>query len=339
MTVYIFSKKEAAVKTALHGKKEAAAPEYLSAAALGRHAPRADDLTYLDIIGYTAADLKKAAALLKRRCKDAPWGIIDLKGSCKDPAVWFFEGAADYIGPAALKNAGSKRYQTAAGWKLAANGGGGPEQKNDAAAAPKSFGQTIKLNTTAFAGWKTVASGSKVNVYLLYVSFQGKTSLQSRFGEAAYNQLYKRLLAYLNRNLQDTEALLWMDTGKDCLFIIPPRENCANAAVVSCLRMLLAAPLVSLETLGLNIQANFVFALHFGAITYLPPGKTGTVVSDAVNFIFHLGSKKAEPGRLTISGETPHVTILPRLMGDFVNAGNFEGRDLVQSRKFTHTES
>ncbi|MDR2182045.1 MAG: hypothetical protein LBN92_05125 [Treponema sp.] len=339
MTIYIVSKKEAAVKAALPHKKGTIAPEYLAVAALGRHAPQADDLTYLDISGYTAADLKKAAALLKKRCKDAPWGIIDPKDSCKDPASWFFEGAADYMGSAALANADSKRFRAAAGWKLAADGRSGPAQKTGAAGVRQSFGQAIKLATTAFAGWNAVTSGSRVNVYLLYVSLQGKTSLQARFGEAAYSQLYKRFLAYLNRNLQDAEALLWMNTGKDCLFVIPPRESCANTAVISCLRMLLAAPLASVETLGLSMRVDFVFALHFGTITYLPPGKTGTVVSDAVNFIFHLGAKKAEPGRLTISGETPTVTIPAQLTDDFVNAGSFEGRDLVQSRQFTCTKS
>jgi hypothetical protein len=333
---YIFSKKEAAVKLALPDKKETAV-EFFSAAALNKHSPGAEELTYLDITGYQTADLKKTVTLLKKRCKTAPWGIIDLKGVSKDPAPWFFEGAADYMGPAALQSAGERRYKAAAAWKLTANGIV-PKSENNSA-LPTNFGQEIKLNTSRFAGWKEVGAGSRVNVYLLYVSLQGKTSLQSRVGEASYKQLYKYFLGYLNRNLHDAEALQWMDTGKDCLFIIPPREAYANTAIASCLRILLSAPLVSVETFGLSIPVNFVFALHYGAITYQPPGKTGTIISDAVNFIFHLGAKKAELGRITISGETPNSTIPKKLLDNFVPAGNFEGRDLLQSRKFSYTKS
>ncbi|MDR1390412.1 MAG: hypothetical protein LBJ31_10615 [Treponema sp.] len=332
MKTYIFSKKEAAVKASLPGKKESEAAEFKSVAALGRHSPEAGDLSYLDVSGFTAADLKKAVTALKKRCKGAPWGIVDPKGMCKDPAPWFFEGAADYLGPGALGQAGAKRFQAAAEWKLAS---GGLPKKNEAGAS-KSFGEKIKLNTGRFAGWKAVESGSNVNVYLLYAALRGKTLLQSRLSEAGYNQLYKKTISYLMRNLQSAEALPWIDSGKDCLFIIPPRESHANAAVTSCLSMLISAPLTTIETLNLSVPANFVFALHYGAITYRPPGKTGTLVSDAVNFIFHLGASKAESGLLTISGETPDVTIPHRLKDFFMGEGAFEGRSLVKSRRFSY---
>jgi hypothetical protein len=60
------------------------------------------------------------------------------------------------------------------------------------------------------------------------------------------------------------------------------------------------------------------------------------VVSDAVNFIFHLGYKRAEPGRLTISDEVPEEAVPEGLRDLFVPAGEYEGRSLVHSRRFTH---
>jgi hypothetical protein len=127
-----------------------------------------------------------------------------------------------------------------------------------------------------------------------------------------------------------------MDSGKDCLFLIPPKAKNAEAAVTSCIRLLLSVPLIAIETLGLTIPVNFVFSLHYDSVSYKPPGKTGTVVSDAVNFIFHLGAKQAELGRLTISDGLPDNTV-PRALEDcFVSAGEYEGRRIWHTKKFSY---
>jgi class 3 adenylate cyclase len=332
MKTYVFSQKAAALKAAFP-KKEV---EFLAPAALAKHSPNQEDLHYLDLSGLGAADGKKAAGQLKKRCKNAPWGIIDPKGTVKDPAQWFFDGAADYVGPAVLKEGlAAKRLKAAAAWRQAAGGTGeGPAAKP----AEKAANRGIKLPAGAFPGWKNIATGQNITVYLLYASLQGKTGLSTRLGETAYEQFYRRLLTFLHGNLRSAEGLLWMETGKDCLFLVPPKAKCVEAAIVSCLRMLISAPQIAVETLNLSIPVNFVFSLHYGSVDYRPPGKTGTVVSDAVNFIFHLGTKQAQPGRLTVSDEVPGVTISPKLEDLFVNAGEFEGRHLVHTRKFSYLQ-
>ena len=182
-------------------------------------------------------------------------------------------------------------------------------------------------------------AGKAMPFYLLYCSLQGKTALNTRLSESAYAQMYQRLLAYLHQNFQEGEGLLWINSGKDCLFLLPPKAKSTEAAVKACVRMLVSAPLAAAEVLSLTVPANFVFALHYGSISYSPPGKTGTVVSDAVNFIFHLGAKKAEPGRLTISGELPDGTIPKALEDCFVAAGEFEGRRIWHTKKFSYGKS
>jgi hypothetical protein len=325
MKVFIFTKKEGPFN-ALRDIANFAAP-----AALAKHSPEAGDISYLDLTGLSAADGKKALAGLKKCCGASAWGIIDLKGN-KDPAQWFFEGASDYMGPEALKSTGVKRFKTAAAWK-----GYKPEAEAGKDKTGKAdFIHDVKLPSGKFSGWQSIAPDKTIQVYLLYVSLQGKTSLNSRLGEAAYTQLNKRFLAHLHQNFQEAEGLIWMNSGKDCLLLIPPKAACVKAMIAACVRMLISAPMIVLETLGLSVPANFVFALHFGPVSYKPPGKTGTVVSDAVNHVFHLGTKRAEPGRLTITGEVPDITVPERLRDLFMNAGEFEGRSLIQSKKFSY---
>ncbi|MDR0403687.1 MAG: hypothetical protein LBH35_08890 [Treponema sp.] len=336
MKTYVFSKKSAALRP-VFPKKDV---EFLAPDALAKHSPGQDELCYLDLSGLGAADEKKAAGQLKKRCKNVPWGIVDPKGSVKDPASWFFDGAADYVGPAALKGGlGAGRLKKAASWRQAAGesaeGGKSPESP---AADKKAVKRGIKLPAGTFPAWKDIPAGQNIQAYLLYASLQGKTGLSTRIGEATYGQLYRKLLAFLHGHFQGAKGLLWMETGKDCLFLVPPKAKYVEAAIVSCVRMLISAPQIAIETLNLTIPVNFVFSLHYGSIAYRPPGKTGSVVSDAVNFIFHLGTKRAEQGRLTISGEVPDLTISPEMEELFVNAGEFEGRQLVHSRKFSYLQ-
>jgi hypothetical protein len=340
MGIVIFTKKEAAVKALL--KKSPAPMEFFKVPLLSKYKPREGDMTYLDVTGLAAADGKKTFTQLKKRCQDKPWGIIDPKGS-KDPAAWFFEGASDYAGPDVLKSGlDAKRLKTAALWRSSLRGtgtvkgkNGGKEPESPAAGLPKTG---IKLPAAKFSGWKALPPGKIMPFYLLYCSLQGKTNLSTRLGETAYTQLHKRFLTHLYQNLQEADGLIWMDSGKDGLFLIPPRLQNAETAVTVCMRFLLSIPLITLETLGLSIPVNVVFALHYGQAAYKPPGKTGTVVSDAVNFIFHLGAKKAEPGRLTISGEIPDGTIPKTLEDTFVSVGEYEGRKIWHTKKISYSQ-
>ncbi|GHV85746.1 hypothetical protein AGMMS50230_13540 [Spirochaetia bacterium] len=344
--IYIFTKKETALKGIF--KKETM---FGAVAALSKHSPGSGDISYLDISGLTAADAKKALTQLKKRCKNGPWGIIDPKGMVKDPAGCFFEGASDYLGPAALKSVTPQRLQSAVSWRSALSRTLPPETAGtaaktagldaagsgmDAAGLPKTG---IKLPVGKFPGWKNIPVGKTMPFYLLYCSLQGKTALNSRFGEAAYTQLHQRLLAHLYQHFQEAEGLIWMDSGKDCLFLLPAKAKSAETAVKACIRLLVSAPLAALETLNLTIPVNFIFALHYGQAAYKPPGKTGTVVSDAVNFIFHLGAKKAELGRLTISGELPDDTVPKELEDCFVSAGEYEGRKIWHTKKFSYVRN
>ena len=201
------------------------------------------------------------------------------------------------------------------------------------------FDTGIKLpSESAFPGWKKMTAGKTMPFYLLYCSLQGKTALDSRLEEKVIVQIRKRFLAVINNYFQEGDGLFWMDTGKDCLFLFPPRAACAEAAVKACMDLIVAAPQFVLETFGLQIPSNFIFALHYGSISYKPPGKTGTIVSDAINYVFHLGSKKAEPGRLTISGELPEKSIPKSLQDCFVSAGKFSDREVWHTKKFEYAK-
>jgi hypothetical protein len=335
MGIYIFTKKEAALR-ALFPKNA----EFITGA-MAKHNPEDTNFSYVDVSGLSAADIKKTIAQIKKCCKYTPWGVVDPKGTVKDPAALFFDGASDYLGPDFFKGSSgsidTKRLKAASQWRSL------PDKiSEDKAKAEGSSGilkTGIKIPSgTLFPGWKKMQKGKTVPFYLLYCAVHGKMPLITRLGEKAYGYLQQRLLTFLFNNLREGDGLAWMDSGKDLLFLIPPKIQYAEVVSKACIKMLASAPVIAMDVFGLNIPVYFVFALHYGPIRYSPPGETGTVVSDAVNFIFHLGGKKAEPGRLTLSGEIPDGSVPKALEDCFVSAGEFEGRKVWHSKKFSYSK-
>ena len=273
MGIFIFTDRVASAKT---GFPKTAKIQNLTA--LSKHSQEKDDTSYIDISGFSGAELKKLQAFIK-----------DMKGDSSGE-----EGA-------------------------------------------KFLSSNIKLpSSSTFPGWKKMQTGMNMPFYLMYCSVEGKTPLDSRFNEKTVAAIHKRFVEFLQDNFFGSDALLWMNTGREYLFLFPPKQKCIEAGIKACMNMLISAPLFTLECLDITMPVNFVFALHYGSINYKPPGKTGTIVSDAINFVFHLGTKKAEMGRIAISGELPGVTIPKQLQDCFVSTKDFEGRKIWQSKKFEY---
>lgn len=343
MKVFVFAKSETSLKNVFpQNTKVVSVPQ------LKEFTPENDSMFYFDVGGFSDEEIKKNLTVIKNICKDSCWGIIDFKGNVKDSSALFFQGASDYLGPLFLKEPlrDSKRLKEALAWrrsirapKIASETKESETSGAEAGGSASFLKAGIKLpSENLFPGWKKMQTGKNMPFYFLYCSLQGKFPLDTRFDSKTIALIHKRFLSHLEDNFNEGDGLLWMNSGKDCLFLVPPKAKCIEAVIKSCIDMTASAPLIVLETLGLSFPANFTFALHYGSVNYNPPGKTGTVVSDAVNFIFHLGTKKAEYGRLTVSGELPDKTIPPSLLDCFVSAGEFEGRKIWHTKKFSYVK-
>ncbi|MDR1420736.1 MAG: hypothetical protein LBI86_10210 [Treponema sp.] len=324
----------------LSGNKAAALFQILPAESLKKHSPSAGDMSYLDISDLDPAEIKKALALLKKICAASHWGIFDPKGRHSDPASFFFEGASDYLGKTAAAGLSAKRLNAAVSWRGDLPGGKAADPSgtaNGAAKAPEiPPKKSAKLFPGKFEGWKSIRTGTVAPFLFLYAALStGGGALGSRLGEAAFTVVRNRLREFLQQRLAGASALLWMESESNFLFLVPPYTALAKAAVTAGLKLVLAAPLAGIENLGLSMPVDFTVALHYGKTPFQAPGKTGTVISDAVNFVFHLGAKHAEPGRLTMSEEVPAAAVPPGLAGLFISAGEYEGFAIRHSRRFT----
>ena len=152
--------------------------------------------------------------------------------------------------------------------------------------------------------------------------------------ENVFTNVKNRLRDILQQALGEAEALLWMETEDNSLFLVPPRAANGRAAVEAGLKLIANGRLIGFEKLGLSIPVDFTVALHYGKTAFRAPGKTGSVVSESVNYIFHLGTKKAEKGRMTISDDVSDEAIPEGLLDLFSPSGVFEGIPTRHSKRF-----
>jgi len=292
------------------------------------------DQVYFDASAVPPPEIKKIAKALAKN--NILWGVIDPKGAAEDPASFFFDGASDYIGPVLVKKGLSKkRFAQASSWAMEEKGTD-TAKASVKATEPASKKKIQKLPAEKFEGWKSIRAGTAQNFFFLFVSLGEKSNLRSMVGEASFSTIMNRWRDVLYQELRKADALPWMQTEAHSLFLIPARSNNCKAAIEAVLKMILSSRLICIEKLLLPIPVEFTFALHYGETVFQAPGKTGAVVSQSVNYIFHLGAKKAEEARLTISDDVSEDAIPDALRGLFLPVGTFEGIPIRHSRRFVY---
>ncbi len=331
---------------------KAAQESILPRAELSKRAAPEADIVYLDCRDLDQGEIKKALTRIKKIHPGTPWGCIDPKGSNPDPAQLFYEGACDYIGPALLKNGipHSRLKQLLSYAEFLTRGAQAPEAMNsrmssDSKSLPKNTAETRgrgsadavadcpSIQREPFPGWEGIKAGETREFFFLYAAIANSSALKAKIGEKRFASLREALMTHLRKEFADTDGQAWMQADSAVLFLIPPPEGRARLVIEACLHALLSTPLLGYEQLGLESPLSLVFALHYGKTPYQAPGRTGTVVSEDVNFIFHLGTKKAQAERISVSARAM-AAIPPRLTDHFSAAGEFEGVEICASRRF-----
>jgi len=329
--IYIVSSKNLAVIKRALEKEEKQDWIEISIKMPDKRKLKSNDEVYFDYASFSQAELKKALTPLKKN--GVYWGIIDPKGAARDPASFFFEGACDYIGPALIKEGlTKKRFAAAFSWAVEIDSGG-EEIKATNGKAPETKKKSQKLPAVKFEGWKTIRTGAMGHFFFLFVSLSGKSNLRSLIGDIAFNVVMKRLRDVLQQGFWETDALLWMEAEDTYLFLVPPSAVNCKETIEAALKMILNTRLICMEKLDLLVPVEFTFALHYGQTIFHAPGKTGSVIAEPVNYIFHLGIKRAETGRLTISDDVPEEVLPDGLQDFFSPAGIFEGIPIRHSKR------
>jgi class 3 adenylate cyclase len=270
-------------------------------------------MVYLEAAGLEAARLAELEEKL-REIEGCAWGVIDRGGEIGDPASLFFRGASDYLGPHFFR----------AGRALGA-------ERLAAALASAGLAPAPVEAPRAFPGWSGLEAGAEVSVRFCYAAVAGQGELLERIGEKRLHKLREDFASFLGKWSAECGGIVWIKESTGCLVLFPPGDEGMNP-VLAAFRLLLDRALVGYEVFALETPLSFRFAFHTGSTMWRPPGATGTVVSEDVNFIFHLGSKTPSDGAILVSSDAERS--IPAFLRDlFSPAGDFEGRPISSSRR------
>lgn len=274
-------------------------------------------LVYADLSSFTAAEAPQALKLLAK-LEGSSYAVIDPKGSVGDIAGLFHNGAADYINaPLLKKGIAPKRLEEIMKFKKI-------EASDEKLKALK------KDYILSGNDWKKIQVGKEYTFCFMLIELDNKNDLKGT-GPEQFNRITTAFRQYVEGVVTplNGKVWIWMDFGGLVLF---PFDGKKCDAIETAFRIMLDRKLMSAMIVQLDINLSYRIALHIGNTVYKSKGDTGTIISDSINSVFHLGQKYAEPGCFYMTDEAFLLTPAG-LMNMFVPAGTYEGRNILRMRK------
>lgn len=275
-------------------------------------------LLYIDVTHLEEPERGKTLKFLSK-LKDYHYGIIDPRGSVHDIAEQFHNGACDYIGRELFKE-GFSQSRLKKVIELVTR---------DAAAGVKTEGD-VPASKYILSGnnWDEIKPGNEYTFCFMFVELDNQKELVKKFGAAHIDSFLKSFQDLLERIVSPINGRIWMSLDFGALILIPFDGKKCDAILTS-FRFIMARKIISIEEYDSKTLLSYRIALHLGNTIYKSRGETGTIISDSINSVFHLGQKFTEPGNFYLTKEIS--SFIPHgLKKWFVPVGKYEGRDIIR---------
>jgi hypothetical protein len=165
----------------------------------------------------------------------------------------------------------------------------------------------------------------------MYAGIAPHAGLGDRTSGVQQSTLVREFQQSLEKAFGVAGGRLWLWKGTSGLIALPYPGSCREA-LLSAIRYVLDYQIIRVETFSVPISPRyFRFAMHVGEVTYTE-SDTGTVVSDAVNSVFHIGDRATPDGGFVFTGSC--APSLPEELNDwFVEHGELEGHRIRRMRR------
>ncbi|MBN1686061.1 MAG: hypothetical protein JW852_05375 [Spirochaetales bacterium] len=277
-------------------------------------------LVYIDVSTSNKAQITK---LLKESAGDSQYrvGIVDETGVVDDPGQLFHQGAVDYISKKALQGgitaARLKKAFSFCNFETAAG-----DNVDVKPPAPE-----WRLSGSS---WANVKSGQEYTFCLMFVEIDLIDEWKNKSGSAHLDEVKAAFQQHVGQFAAELSGKIWMWMDLCGLILFPfDGERCDQ--ILGGMRLILNRAIISAEKYDYHTTISYKLAMHIGNTVYRSRGNTGTIVSDTVNFLFHVGHQFAQPGNFYLTG--PVARFIPENLREcFVSAGVFEGVPIHRMR-------
>ncbi|NBB90631.1 MAG: hypothetical protein GVY23_05425 [Spirochaetes bacterium] len=298
------------------------------------------EFVYVDVSHLEGEELVVFARKLTR-VASCPFGLVHASDGPADPSRLFFAGASDYIGASALElGITTKRMDEVMRFiehrevehrealEAGSSAAAAVDTPGDAAAAPDSSRYIL-----SGTDWDGIEPSHEYTFWLLLAELDDI----SRYANQTSGTYTEELVAAFRKRVTDAvehyngRVWIWKKTGGLLLF---PFDGSTCNPIVPMMRLVLNRAIADVEHYGLKSDSSFRLALHLGNTVFESEGRTGGIVSETVNFIFHLGQRYLEPGDVGVTAEA--FSFLPSsLKPYFERSASFEGHRIARLRRFS----
>jgi len=275
-----------------------------------------DQLIYFSISDLSKAELQtwlKSAGNLS-----CPWGTVDSSSRIEDIASLFHNGCCDYIDTTCLATVKVARIgRTIAFYQ---------ERSSPPLSTETRASKTALYSGKPAKNWNDVVQGTEYSFCFMYVELLPSKEWSKKAGDTHQEQMQTAFHDMIESHAANYNGKIWMWNEWKGLLLFPfDGKECEDSELAA--RLLINRLILSIEGGPYHTLLNYKIAMHIGSTVYQERGNTGTIVADDINFIFHLGSKYADPNRLYVTSQVRDV-IRSGLQSLFRREGQFEGQSI-----------
>lgn len=306
-------------------------------------------LRYLDLTGCNPQKARKDIRYLSS--EGGAWAVIDSQGIVEDPAELFHLGACDYLSPGQLEErVKAARIHRVVAYReelLKPGESGGSEERDETeeSAEAEERGETEENAETGVdssssppeehhseADWSDVREGHVYSFYFLYIELLPGEEWRVKSGDKNRKKIQAKFEEFVRRRITPNNGRIWMWAEWGGIILFPYTGDNADPVILAS-RLILNRPLISIEEIGVDSLVDYRLALHVGKTQYNKRGYTGEIISDDINFIFHLGKKRVEKNSLYVT-DSAYPQVPEGMKSLFIRESDFENRGLRRMRRF-----
>ena len=249
--------------------------------------------------------------------------VLDRRNAIEDPADLLMKGC-DYINGRLLKTGiKTARLNKYADFFRNINGDDDVREKAPAGISGRKPGHIRSEN-----GWEGIKSGREYTFFMLFTEMSLPADWKTKSGSVHLNQLKQTFQSVAEKYSSECGGRLWIWNEYGGLILFPYTGRSCSP-VIPGIKLMLNRALISIEDFNLHIPISLRVSMHLGNTTWKARGKTGTIISDSINSIFHLGTKYTPLNDMDIT-EDLYKALPPKLQSLFTEDGTFEERKIYR---------